>query len=1047
MEFLDEAVAKNKELPGIEWPQYKEPDESLAPERKMFDDLTKGDQEIVRNLGMRRFCHGTDTLVLCTADSVPITRGSQGDVEATDQQPRTPEDAMDYRSNEHKLASEKLTHIALRYMKCMCAAGQHNELFITIDGNNALLDRTATSRSVADIAFDLLGQQTPDSTGKRSSVESQYVAPFCWEQTILLSKVFALVEQLALDLADNVGHADSGMSLKTYRDMTFLGHRSDDEVEPTRTYEKRTVPAIGGDWVFKFPTPDQFDGACNVLPYKTTAGHKRDAGRDFVYGENNGSGTVTVDDSTADLQASRWSVAMEIEANPHAAAAWCVMLHRLLALQGVDVGSANEHTASPMQFLWTDMERIKNHFLTQQRVSGSPAGSSNAPPPLSNPQVDASLTLLKDAERNENRLPPNELATWVLAHPAVAKFLKDSRFGKYMVKVFQTAQNSWFVRQSRILELAVHWGHLQLSVPDAQIDLTPTAVNNSCYWHSALHRVMLPAVDTSEVGPYAPSHARGASSDELSMTRVHINGAQFYRAILMKQTRPLVDYGQVWKKIAFMPYKMLTEVHRFAQAYGPDVVNMGTLLWNSMNAPAKMALGTIILGGLKMAAPQAHAVGQVVTQAFVGTANRAFVSGADQVRQGLAFFMDDFAASVNELVTAEFPNVNARFGIVHNVDMLRTFLENPVNTIDGFVDHVRSVYGGDVGKPLPSGQPDYRMEWFGNAEIALQGVMHTYVTGGYTFGEVLDLVVTLDEFKSGKPPGVLTAAQERQLQRRRDDGLLTDRAHHPVMFVVVKDGTCRQPRFQPGASSTQPRCAVGEEPLPDGRFPDELFRWYDVASVKASIVHKTRTQPTAFGSGVGIQVLDQSIRTGKFLQDATFQGLETLEKLRATDPSQLLTAGAHTVGYAAGKAANSFLFASGGAAASGLAGFFGLGDGGGSGASWFGSTPHAAAEGAGASFAQRALEITESAMTEAEKRERLRQFHDAHVQTHGQTSGAWFSGAKAAATGAAAYATANHVGSLAALLSSAVRSVGGDRRPTAPAGRQKGTIFTGPTTM
>ena len=242
-----------------------------------------------------------------------------------------------------------------------------------------------------------------------------------------------------------------------------------------------------------------------------------------------------------------------------------------------------------------------------------------------------------------------------------------------MVKVFQTAQNSWFVRQSRILELAVHWGHLQLSVPDAQIDLTPTAVNNSCYWHSALHRVMLPAVDTSEVGPYAPSHARGASSDELSMTRVHINGAQFYRAILMKQTRPLVDYGQVWKKIAFMPYKMLTEVHRFAQAYGPDVVNMGTLLWNSMNAPAKMALGTISLGGLKMAAPQAHAVGQVVTQAFVGTANRAFVSGADQVRQGLAFFADDYAASVNELVTAELPKLNARFGIVHNVDMLRTY--------------------------------------------------------------------------------------------------------------------------------------------------------------------------------------------------------------------------------------------------------------------------------------------------------------------------------------------------------------------------------------
>ena len=123
------------------------------------------------------------------------------------------------------------------------------------------------------------------------------------------------------------------------------------------------------------------------------------------------------------------------------------------------------------------------------------------------------------------------------------------------------------------------------------------------------------------------------------------------------------------------------------------------------------------------------------------------------------------------------------------------------------------------------------MEWFGNAEIALQGVMHTYVTGGYTFGEVLDLVVTLDEFKSGKPPGVLTAAQERQLQRRRDDGLLTARAQHPVMFVVVKDGTCRQPRFQPGASSTQPRCAVGKS-HPDGRFPDELFRWYDVASVK-----------------------------------------------------------------------------------------------------------------------------------------------------------------------------------------------------------------------
>ena len=122
MEFLDEAVAKNKELPGIEWPNTRNPTSRLRRSARC-SMIYQGGQEIVRNLGMRRFTAPTRW---SSARRTAFITGVARAIEATDQQPRTPEDAMDY--PKAKLVSEKLTHIALRYMKCMCAGGQHNEL-------------------------------------------------------------------------------------------------------------------------------------------------------------------------------------------------------------------------------------------------------------------------------------------------------------------------------------------------------------------------------------------------------------------------------------------------------------------------------------------------------------------------------------------------------------------------------------------------------------------------------------------------------------------------------------------------------------------------------------------------------------------------------------------------------------------------------------------------------------------------------------------------------------------------------------------------------
>ena len=157
--------------------------------------------------------------------------------------------------------------------------------------------------------------------------------------------------------------------------------------------------------------------------------------------------------------------------------------------------------------------------------------------------------------------------------------------------------------------------------------------------------------------------------------------------------------------------------------------------------------------------------------------------------------------------------------------------------------------------------------------------------------------------------------------------------------------------------------------------------------------------------------------------------IETLEKLE-TDPSQLLTAGAGTADTLS-KAANSFCLQAAGRSVGWLAlgsvmvvvpGHRGL------------AAPHAAAEGAGVSFAKRALEITESAMTEAEKRERLRQFHDAPRANPRANLRCVVSGAKPPPRSCRRLRT---TGSLAALLSSAVRSVGGDRRPAPPVGKAR----------
>lgn len=1037
IEFLDEAFAKGKKLPGITWPQYKDadyPDEQ--PKRKELRELSNADQKTIRNLGMRRFCHGTDTLILCTADSVPITTDSQHNVLPTNQRQRTPADAEGYRSNEHKLSSAKLTAIALRYMKCMCAAGQHNELFVTTEGNNARESGTAAFRSVADVAFDLLGQTTPRTTSVATDGASEYVTPFCWAQTILLSKVFALVEQLALDIAESPGHSESGTSLKTHRDKVFLGGSVPDNPEgPTRTYEARSVQVLEHERVFKFPTPDEFDNACSVRPYQPVASYKDGANRGCVYGEDNGSGAVTVDDSAANLQAKRWSVAMEIETNPHAAAAWCVMLHRLLSLQGVQIGA--ELTASSMKFLWSDTAQVKAHFQ-EARANRSAAGSSGAPTPTADAQIEASIKLLERAGKdNDDLLPPNELATWILAHPAVHNFVKRSRFGEYMLKVFETAQDAWFVRQSRILELAVHWGQLQLSVPDAQVDLTPTAVSDVCYWHSALHRVMIPGLGSGETGPYAHSEGADQGEDELSATRVHINGAQFYRAILMgeaKKRRSMsIDYAQVWRKISFMSYQLLTAVNHAHHVYGSTVVNLGTLVWGKMNAPAKMALSTILLGGLKLAAPKTYSAGQGVAQAMVGHMSDAFTTGANEMAHGVVYAANDFARAVNELLLNQFPNVNARLGIVGNIEMLQSFLRNPLDSLDGFVDHVQKTARGTLdGKDPPPGQPDLRLKWFGNAEIALQGLMHTYVKAGYTTDEVLPLVITLKEFSAGRPPGVLTQAQ-RDTLRARYASQSDASAVRPVMFVVINAetvppdtvplDTCPVNRF------AQPdMCAAEDDP-----WQDEVFRWYDVATVRASIDYRSRRDAAAYGTKVKMEALVQSVQTGQFLTDRMFKGLEKLEKIRQQNPSQLLNEAAEAFGLAAGQGANSFLLASAFGSMAGLKGFMGLGGGDGDGSSsWWqwisgrdtaSEAADATVEANFAAFAKRALEMENFPMAE-DVRELLIRRRDGHTKMHAQTTGAWFT-KDSAFKAAAAVGTYTSAQNLVTALATAARAFGG----------------------
>ena len=658
---------------------------------KEIDELTVEQQRRVMDLGHRMFCMNMDTMILATQDAFPnpvLLNRQERPVSA----PTRPPQDNSSRSHEWQRAVEHLSLAAQDYVNAACHAGQHNEMFIRQDGTYADLLPSGDPNSISNLAFAMPGQTLPTGV-----TPADRAPPFTWPQTIWLSKVFSLVEQLAMQTEGWPGYQGHTKDTLT-RALTNMHQAllTNQGLGPVANREYQAIN-VEGKGNCKMPTPPEHVHNMNeTFPVATAV--SKDMGEEQAEYR-----TLLETELDQEEHLVQWSIAMEIETNPHAAAAWVVLLHRLLTARFrlppnvYDASSVSDATTvdsfDSLSLLW-DPE------VAKERLQSGALASAGA---VSNAQNTKTLDRLT-SEATSDSAVPNEMGSWILYHPSVAAFL-ETPMGEYMMEVYHLSRFAWYTRQSRVLECACEWGYKQLALTkyrtgNKQRDLERAALRSNRY-HSALNKVPIRLTDGSGV----------------------VTAADVYESHSLKYAS---NHNRTWRTMAKWARSTLTASRQVANYVDPGIFKgvVGAVGWaTGLNLSSQFILASFLTGVGKKYMPNSLKWMQGNVKDLAAGLVELGVGGAVDVVQGLSQGTSIVLQGCKKVLSEKLDKGLHPYFFLLNADRLAKLLADPAKTVKMLTDMMDALAIGTKS----SWHWDGATRWNNPLSIAMQGLAEMLV--------------------------------------------------------------------------------------------------------------------------------------------------------------------------------------------------------------------------------------------------------------------------------------------------------------------------------
>ena len=635
-------------------------------------------QHAKRTLGMRSMCLYLDSIILCTRE-VPSEQMKSGTVQVApvtgqpvvnlDAGNATPspaagaelqaagiraEDRAEHdrilddigksklrRSLEWNKANSLLTNHSFRYMSAVVKAGKHDVHFLRFDKEEKSIKNlkdTALYTALSQLQFNMPG------TGREASVEP----PNSWSTAIALSKVWSLVEELCMSLTDSMLIKEhNGATTADSRDSTYEPRSAVDELLRSRvfqrTYEKQRVATDSGGTTYNVTMVNPLQHTLNVnLSLQEEYQDRIKEGKTFEHTKSIYNVFPSAGQPDAFLKEPRagaandsgaWTVAMELEANPHALALWVVLLHRLLTVQYLSedvlknmLDRTSQYTKETNSEIFEVVGTMGPVFTYKDDAEPTDAELISMGFPVGDAAFDAHKQAAKDAVKSARADEktdgvPNLVELWILKHPAVVEF-KNTHLGKYMMRIYETALKAWFVRESRVLELATVWSidhmtrYQKPGVGVAGLQDTERELLQRLKRFSALNKVPLTVIPATSGVTFAEAFLLALQTDDLfaaaTLTReemdsertpaVVVTAADLYITALTKDANVKQRFvaERLWyEQIANTMIKSGHVMLQMMRVYGPGCIDTCRDILLRMGAnPATTSASLAVMTGL-----------------------------------------------------------------------------------------------------------------------------------------------------------------------------------------------------------------------------------------------------------------------------------------------------------------------------------------------------------------------------------------------------------------------------------------------------------------
>ena len=816
--------------------------------------LDSRQQAQVRSAGMNRLCMKMDTLILCTQDAVTYRKEEGGDVIVSDydvNDPRPQDSSL--RSEEWKKSVELLCISAMNYCYSACRAGGHNQLFVKDNGDRLWTpDSDAGDARIRNVAFAMPGQIVPEMQSLKgpelATAKETFAPPFSWPQSVWLSKQFSLIEALVLDQTVPGIDELSGGALRAARNAMEQEMMYEGDASLSRKYNATETLNVMSRQIFGATVPGMVDGKGwqeRATKANCQAAGPQPSDPDYALLSGDKCGYVS--------RATAWSVAMEIEANPHAAALWTVYLHRLLTLRVLYPDDA-DHVDEQLL-----IDRYAEYGVMPTLFQYTADGSGLAETDSS--QTAAAKNTQYEIKRGAGGGPeargavPNTADAWIFAHPSVRTFRK-SAIGKYMDKVFRMARHNWAIRKSRVLELSLCWGHRMLLV---RADAAPGAAEKDrisralepCWRHSALRKVAL-QFGTPEAPSLVEKMVGASNTRNWTITAADL----YFFKYENPEEGPQSLWATTWESLAPLRAAGVCAL-RFAMAhYGEvsELFQMGLGALGRMNAPAKALLTAAFAGVMESHAPEATKVAKKYVKKgarALGHATAAVTKSAIEGAMGMASLLP----MVMETAVMDLTGIDEEHRLIVSLrnisDVLGKGLDKNVQNMGQLFDlqmaslskQVKDYYDLNVDEASA----------FNPASLALQGQIALMVELGF-IGAPLEIRIKKEQWPTRHE------LSDYQQHVKAMAGLMFQNT--PVIWHVVPNGAGAQ---ETDAETGEPRFA----------YDTEEFMWFDLMTTRKALYGAT--VPTQEQLKVATEAFAKNAET--FLSSATMRGIGAAKRL------------------------------------------------------------------------------------------------------------------------------------------------------------------------